>query len=186
MTVLRGIPFASLIGGSFVKTITAFQKWSFSRLIFNRHMKNRFRAALWFSVAAGVVGLLIMIYDLAQPHRDAQKKQILLLSLLFGAVPAVCAAVSGFLFSGDVLDPDKAKGTGRAATRGVVVALATWLMCAVAMTVYSYIINDRVNIVRLFVWVFLLGSLTFGWLIAAAGALVGMLLYRVRRTKPVN
>ena len=142
---------------------------------------DRLVAALWFMLAGGVTGGGVVLYDLAQPLHNARGETGFLL-FLYVIVPALLAGISGFFIGAGILNPSRVTGARQAGVRGLLVSGAAWLVFAVVMATVSARESSASLPYMLFL-VLVFGSVTVGWVIAAAGVATGLLLYRHRESR---
>jgi hypothetical protein len=127
-------------------------------------------------LAGGFVGACFVLYDLAQPLHDSRGKMSFLL-FLYVILPAFLAGTSGFVIGADILNRSGVTTARQACKRGLLVALSAWLAFAVILSLVAAKESAAGFPYMLFL-VLAFGSVTVGWVIAAAGVATGLLLYR--------
>jgi hypothetical protein len=137
---------------------------------------QRLYAALCFMLAGGIPGVCMILYDLARFDRLGTTLEFLFFWYII--VPAFLAALSGFLFGADILNPDKVRSARQAGVRGLLVSLAAWLAF---VPILSAIAGSNWSFLHMFFLVLVFGTVIFGWLIGGVGIATGLLLYRLRR-----
>jgi hypothetical protein len=142
---------------------------------------DRLVAALWFTLTGGVTGGGVVLYDLVRPLRNTRVEMGFLL-FLYVVVPGLLAGVSGFFIGAGILNPSRVTGARQAGVRGLLVSGAAWLVFAVIMASVSARGSSASLSYMLFL-VLVFGSVTVGWVVAAAGVATGLLLYRYRESR---
>src|SRR6266852_4153901 len=143
----------------------------------------RLIAAGWFSVAGGVP--VIFFFLAFGGVRDSGTEKLNPFALwLFGIVPVSSAALAGFTVGSRIVDPTRRPTSGRAALRGISVALLSYVLF---MAIYfgSVALSSQFsggnrsfeNFPYWFLMIFVFGLIFVGWLIVIVGAIAGLLLH---------
>jgi hypothetical protein len=152
-------------------------------------------AALWFAIAAlcpvGFVFLTIFSNQIAIRGFNFS------LIWLFGLMPISAASFIGFTVGSRLVDSKRQVTSGRAALRGIFVALLSYLLYTTTylwlsrlsfLTESAYLGSfterDRYDFGN-DLGLLLIGFILFGWLVAGIGALAGKLLRDVVNSCPV-
>ena len=142
------------------------------------NLSQRLYAALSFMLAGQLPGVFGILHDLARYGRLGSATPSFLVFYYF-VTPAILAGVSGFVFGGDILNPDKVKSAGHAAVRGLFVSLVAWLAF---VPILSSVVAPAMTFFQRLSWILVIGSLFIGWLIAGVGLVTSLLLYRFRKS----
>jgi hypothetical protein len=140
---------------------------------------RRVYAADWFMRAAAMPCSLILAAVVVNEPPDSVSRFLLYL-LVIVAGPAVIAGGWGAALGAAILDPAATRGAGRAALRGSAVAGASFLtyIFAVSFVAAGLGSNNGDDVLKVFILLLVYGTIMVGWLMAAAGALTGALLYK--------
>lgn len=129
-------------------------------------LRGRFKAGLWSARIALVLSMPFAITAWATAAEQAW--------LTFMLLPVVAAFFAGTFFGGAIAHPDEVSDESLAGRRGVLVALATYLIYALEVAVMSAAPAEVA--LNTLIWS-LLGS---GWLVLPIAFFAGVLAFRVR------
>ena len=141
--------------------------------------ERRVYAADWFMRAAAIPCSLILAAILAnEPPHSAY--QFLMNFFIVVAAPVVIAGGWGATLGAAILDPEATRNTWQATCKGVVVSGASFLtyLFLIGFCLADLGPNPRGEFLKVFILLLIVGTLWFGWLVAAVGALAGALLYK--------
>jgi len=154
-------------------------------------LKARLLAAGWFAGAACVpvcaffLFIWVMMANAGSDVRFTQ--ETIRFVWLFAAIPISAAALMGFMFGCQIVDPLFRTTAWRAALRGTLVAFLSYVLFVVGYGVSAAVSTDLprtdslIHGVSVMAFVFFIGLVLVGWLILIAGGLSGWLLYRVSK-----
>lgn len=140
---------------------------------------RRVYAADWFMRAAAMPCSLILAAVVANEPPDSVNR-FLLYFLVIVAGPAVIAGGWGAALGATILNPAATRGAGQATLRGLAVSGASFVTYLFVICCFFAGLGpgSRGDFVNLFILVLVYGTIYVGWLVAAAGALAGALLYK--------
>ena len=140
---------------------------------------HRMLAAIWFA-AFGFVSLGLLFHAWQLAFRAV---------LLFIFLPTVAAAMAGRLWGGAILDRGKTSTLGQALTRGVVIAVAAFVIFAALFAVALPVVERGWSWRQsggLFVLTSTLGVFLAGPIVLFGGMLAGGTLYLFGRNAPTQ
>jgi hypothetical protein len=152
-------------------------------------LRPRLFAAAVFAITA-VLPVILFFYTVGRSgalFQGPSETPNVFMIWFFGIVPICAAAFCGFTIGARLADPSERTTDLRAAGRGIVVALlsyvifmAIWIGSAfvdnVLMDPYPYSHQSFSGLLGWFVVIFIFGLVLTGWLIVGAGAFAGLLL----------
>lgn len=141
--------------------------------------ERRVYAADWFMRAAAMPCSLILAAVVVNDPPDSVARFLLYL-LVIVVGPAVIAGAWGAGLGASILDSAVTGSAGQATRRGLAVAGASFLtyLFVVSFVVTVFVFNDGGDVLKLFLFLLVYGTILVGWLMAAAGAFAGALLYK--------
>ena len=137
---------------------------------------RRLLAGAWFALAAAVP---VAYYFLLNPL-NGKGLPILGGSLILTVVvPIFIAGVCGLALGADILNREETTNAFRAAGRGLLVALLSYLVLFVGATLVLAAADsaDVIGLIAVSAFFFFYGLIFIGWLIALVGAAAGGFLY---------
>ena len=143
---------------------------------------RRLFAGMWFAVAALIPVAYYFLLSRTDwgPQFGAAGLPIFGgSSALTAGAPVLVAGICGLLLGSTILDAEETRSAGHAITRGLMIALLSYLLLFTSTAVVlAFNSDDVVGLVVFLVITFLYGLLIVGWLVAGVGAVAGWLLYR--------
>jgi len=144
-------------------------------------------AARWFTCAAAIpCGLILAAVFIGE--RPDPMFEGLLYVLILGAVPVHIARGWGASLGAAILDPAATRGAGEAALRGVAVACASFVtyLFALSLCIASFSPKPGEDFLKYLILFTVGGTILVGWLVAAVGALAGVILYKRTESERVS
>jgi hypothetical protein len=148
---------------------------------------RRASAARWFMCAAAIPCGLILAAVLIGEWLNSMF-EVLFYVLVVGAVPVHIARGWGASLGAAILNPAATRGAGEAALRGVAVAGASFgtYLFALSLCVASFSARPGEDFLKYLIMFTVGGTILVGWLVAAVGALAGVMLYKKTESELIN
>jgi len=147
-------------------------------------LKARLMVAAWFAGSACIPVLFFFVFSWAISS-NSRFDAALWFIWLFAAIPISSAALLGFIFGCQIVDPYSRITSGRAALRGMALASFSFVLTIVACGMLAAVSTNLswsdslVRSAEIMFLTFIFGFFVVGWLVVIIGALAGWLLYRV-------
>jgi len=145
-------------------------------------LRPRMISAAWFSVAA-IVPVVFFFLTFGGVWTDGFAHIELWSLWFFCAIPISAAALCGFSVGYRIIDPMNETTAWRAALRGALVAILSYVLFMAAYGVLAVVLSGSrqngsvVDTVSTLLTIFLIGVVLVGWLILISGAVAGWLLF---------
>jgi hypothetical protein len=100
--------------------------------------------------------------------------------VLFIGVPGISAAIAGWVFGKPLFDPFRVSGPRIAALRGAAIASVALMLFAplfAAVYILTSPPNEHWNLLGLTIMLLVGGAVAVWWLVAATGAVMGLMLF---------
>jgi hypothetical protein len=156
-------------------------------------LKGRLITAGWFTGAAIVPVFFFFVLTEAMTSNagSGARSGIAVRGVwLFAVLPISTAALMGFIFGWQIVDPNQRTTPTYAALQGMLVALFSYVLFTIvfgAWLTWADASSGAVSVstvVPMLITIFLVGFVFVGWLVLIAGAIAGWLLFRSFSKKP--